>query len=387
MNVAILCNEVKPIPAVEGGAVETLVELLLKNNENNKLINIDIYSKENQEAIKESKKYKNSLFYYIRYSKKPLIQKLLNKVYRIFKIPNYFDLFCFNAAREIRKKDYDWIIVENRPLFIFTLRRMGIKSKVALHLHNDFLNEKDYLTNEVISRYDKILGVSEYLSNKVKANKKNDKVHTFLNRVDVNLFSNKNSNKENNKINNETIILFHGRIIKEKGVYELIKAFNIAYKQNNKLRLLIAGEFSDKKYYKKVANLLSKTQHNNISLLGYLDHPSLAKIIQSADIVVLPSLWNEPFGLTIIESMAAGKPIISTNVGAIPEILGDSSGIVIENNSELIKNLSIEIINLANNIQKQKIYSDNALKKVMAKYNADYYLEDLIKILKQKEIG
>lgn len=383
MNIAILCNEVKPIPAVQGGAVETLVELLLKNNEANKLINIDVYSKENKEAMKESKKYKNSLFYYIRYSKKPLyLQKILNKVFRILKIPNYFDLFCFNAAREIRKKDYDWIIVENRPLFIFTLRRMGIKSKIALHLHNDFLQEENYLTKEIISKYDKILSVSDYLSNKVKANKSNDikkKIHTFVNRVDLKLFS--NSGKKMNKLNNEKIILFHGRIIKEKGVYELIKAFNIANKQNNNLRLLIAGEFSDKIYFQRVSDLLLETQSKNISLLGYLDHPSLAKIIQSAEIIVLPSLWNEPFGLTVIESMAAGKPIISTKVGAIPEILGDSSGIVVENNSELIMNLSSEIINLTNNLDEQKRYSENAIKKVKAKYNSDYYLEDLIKIL------
>lgn len=388
MNIAILCNEVKPIPAVEGGAVETLIELLLKNNEIKNMVNIDVYSKENQKAIKESKKYKNSFFYYIRYPKKLLyLQKIVNKVYRLLRIPNYLDFFCVNAARELRKKNYDWIIVENRPLFIFTLRRMGIKSKVALHLHNDFLKEDDYLTNEIVSQYDKILSVSEYLTEKIKANKRagsKKKIHTFVNRVDTSVFA--NNIKENNSRKKDKIVLFHGRIIKEKGVYELIKAFNIAYREDNNLRLLIAGEFSDKKYYNKVTKVLSKTEHDNISLLGYLDHTSLAKVIHSADIVVLPSLWNEPFGLTIIESMAVGKPIISTRVGAIPEILSDA-GIIVENDSELIRNLASEIVNLINNYEKQKKYSENAIKKVMSNYNADGYLEDLINILNQKEIG
>ena len=56
-----------------------------------------------------------------------------------------------------------------------------------------------------------------------------------------------------------------------------------------------------------------------VDFLGHVANP--ISLFQASDVTVLPSLWSEPFGRTVIESMACGTPVVASRVGGIPEIL------------------------------------------------------------------
>lgn len=122
-------------------------------------------------------------------------------------------------------------------------------------------------------------------------------------------------------------VTYVGRIDREKGLETLLKAHALLLQSGVQAKLLIAGKpvshSSPKAGEDYVASL--KQLANNLGIeqqvdfLGHIAHP--ASIYQISDVTVLPSLFAEPFGRTIIESMACGTPIVASRVGGIPEIL------------------------------------------------------------------
>ena len=78
MKIAIICSSGLPVPAVKGGAIETLVEIICKENEVYKKLDIDVYSIYDEEAIVESKKYEKSNFIYLCKNKNYM--KIRNKL-------------------------------------------------------------------------------------------------------------------------------------------------------------------------------------------------------------------------------------------------------------------------------------------------------------------
>ena len=104
-----------------------------------------------------------------------------------------------------------------------------------------------------------------------------------------------------------------GRIDIRKGVELLLKEFTLF--NDGKYELLIAGE--GKKYY--VENL-KKRYNKNIKYLGFVNKK---KFLCEIDILVIPSLWNEPLTRVILESYSYGVCVIATSTGGTPEIVDD----------------------------------------------------------------
>jgi glycosyltransferase involved in cell wall biosynthesis len=68
-----------------------------------------------------------------------------------------------------------------------------------------------------------------------------------------------------------------------------------------------------------------------VSFTGSVPHRQLISFYKDADVFVFPSVWNEPFGMPIVEAMAAGVPVVSTRGGGIPEIVVDGkTGLLVE---------------------------------------------------------
>lgn len=138
-----------------------------------------------------------------------------------------------------------------------------------------------------------------------------------------------------------TVILYSGRIIAEKGVLELVKAFTAhkLRKPDSNLFLALAGmkksEPDDQgssrdneemtKYEKSVQDELLKAP-NSIRPLGKRPYEQMSEIYALADVLAVPTMDNEAFGMVVLEGMAMGLPIITTSSGGIPEILEDGKG-------------------------------------------------------------
>ena len=183
----------------------------------------------------------------------------------------------------------------------------------------------------------------------------------------------------------DIVIIYVGRLCKEKGTKELIEAFN-AIEQKN-IKLLIVGSFyfgADLKGdFEKQLHKLVEKKKNQIVFTGFVSNSDIGKYYHCADIAVLPSTWNEPAGLTMIEAMAAGLPVITTNSGGIPEYVGNDSAIIIDKNAEnFTDNLKEKIIELANDSEARKTIGKRALEKSQ-KYDSSGYAKKLADILEK----
>jgi glycosyltransferase involved in cell wall biosynthesis len=150
-----------------------------------------------------------------------------------------------------------------------------------------------------------------------------------------------------NKRKHNPRCLFLGRIGQRKGVYDLIKAFNILNKSTNGqvyLNLTIAGDGE----VEKARSLVNQYKlDNNISIIGWVNEKGRDDLLINSDILILPS-YNEGLPMSILEAMNKGLSIISTNVGGIPEIIKNGkNGILIKPGDidSLVKNLKKIISN------------------------------------------
>lgn len=133
------------------------------------------------------------------------------------------------------------------------------------------------------------------------------------------------------KYDTKNQIIFAGRLEREKGVYDAIKAFEIL--NDKSLEFLIAGtgtELENIKKYIKDNNLF------NIKLLGYLSQEELNSYIKHSKIIMAPSIWLEGFGRFVLDSIAYKVPIISTKIGGIKEgIKNGKTGLLVKPNSPI----------------------------------------------------
>lgn len=119
--------------------------------------------------------------------------------------------------------------------------------------------------------------------------------------------------------------LMLGRLGERKGTYDLIAAAELALRQNPELKLCLAG---DGEVEQVRALVKEKGLEQNITVPGWIDRTERLRRLREAATVVLPS-YHEGLPVSILEGMAAGKAIISTTVGAIPEAVGEENGILI----------------------------------------------------------
>jgi glycosyltransferase involved in cell wall biosynthesis len=114
-------------------------------------------------------------------------------------------------------------------------------------------------------------------------------------------------------------LLFVGRIVAEKGIHELFSAFETLLAKNEKIQLSIAGDGPD---LPELIKHSKSYQPGLVRFLGFVKGQELETAYRDADLLVLPS-YQEGFPYVAIEAMRAGLPIISTNTGALDELVTD----------------------------------------------------------------
>ena len=120
-------------------------------------------------------------------------------------------------------------------------------------------------------------------------------------------------------------LVFAGRMDPLKGGDQLLHAAAIAHGQlGSGLRLTLAGDGSQRGRWEETAREIGR-QHDRLSIhfTGWLGPAGVARLLATADILVMPSMWPEPFGLIGQEANRQGVPVVAYAVGGIPEWLTD----------------------------------------------------------------
>ena len=199
---------------------------------------------------------------------------------------------------------------------------------------------------------DKIICCSEFLKSKMDTNplfaSKTVAMHNFVDKVD------------HKEVEKQNYVLYFGRFSEEKGINTLIKVC----KELSDVQFIFAG----------MGPLEGEiNQLDNVKNVGFQTGEALAKLIREAKFTICSSEWYEPFGLTIIESQAAGTPVAGANIGGIPEVIReDVDGRLFESGNK--ENLSDVIKELWNDSKKLEEYSKNCTAKNIKTLD-DYYDE------------
>lgn len=123
-------------------------------------------------------------------------------------------------------------------------------------------------------------------------------------------------------------LMFLGRIDRLKGCQLLIESLSIAHATLGRpIRLVIAGDGPDKARCEQQAAQVQSSQID-VQFLGWVDSGDRSRLLAETDVVVMPSLWPEPYGLSGLEAAAAGVPVAAFRVGGIPEWLHVGIGLM-----------------------------------------------------------
>ena len=239
--------------------------------------------------------------------------------------------------------------------FISLLKMLNKNVVVTFHLTEGHMSITNKFLRKIFAIYlnkaDKIIAVSRYSERILRNMGVKSSIRVVYNGV---IIPRQVIKKE---VNNK--IVYFGRLSEEKGVFTLLDAAL----ELPKLKFYIIGKG---KLYQPIKKYIHTHKINNVKLLGYLNDAKLKSEILSAEIVVFPSIY-EAFPIAILETMALAKPIITTKVGGIPEMIDYKSGILIHPNSK--NELVSSIIKLHKNKQLRERLANNAFNKVKKMFN------------------
>jgi glycosyltransferase involved in cell wall biosynthesis len=278
------------------------------------------------------------------------------KVYPDIHRPSYAADFAFwtyilSIAEDLRSRNCDVIHIHQFSQFVPIVRWLNPKSKIVLHMHTDWLNQIDSKWIEPrLKNCDLILGCSNFIADNVRKRFPDlaSRCNFLHNGADVDHFSGgKTSERDGNRL------LFVGRLSPEKGVHILLDAFDKVLRKHSGTDLFLAGpwrsaskrfiDFSDDPlvtalgpffemdYLSHLKSKVTGDAVNHVHFLGPVEHRGLIDLYRSADALVVSSVWNEPFGMPVVEAMASECAVVATRAGGIVEIIEhEKSGLLAE---------------------------------------------------------
>ena len=387
MKIAILTSGILPVPAVQGGAVENLVDFYLEYNDKHRLHDITVYSVWHADVEKHPAQ-QSEVNHYIYIKMDGWWNKLRKKFYQKTHGKEYYhytiEFFLHKAIKDIRKQQYDVIILENRPGYALKLKELT-DAKLIYHLHNEKLDKKAAHAQKIYDAATLILTVSDYIKKCVQTiNNQDCKTKTIYNGINLAVFSN-NAPKNRSAIGfhgEDFVLVFSGRINREKGIMELVEAMNLL-KEYQHIRLMIIGSTfygnaTNENEFTKELKAKAEFLQERIKFTGFIPYSYIPDYLRMSDVAVIPSVWEEPFGNTVVEAMAAGLPLITTRSGGIPEICEGVATIVDREN--IVENLAAAILDLYNHPEKREQMAAAGLERAKL-FDKETYAKNFFKAL------
>lgn len=313
-RVLYVATDLHPIPPVKGAAVEQWIDQVSRRlNRYEPYVVGPVHPSLPDDEIREGVRYKR-----IR----------IGGLYSLLRKATRLDTYGY-ISRVIRYGKSirpDVIHVHNAPRFIYAIRDAFPKAKLILHMHN-----QGTLTGKL--PIDSFVACSEfikgwYISHGVEA----PDFATIRNGVDVERFlpwwqrpGIREEVRGQYGVDARRLILYVGRIAREKGVDMLVDAFRML--DQTTYRLVLVGEWpkGDPRVRKRARfaqEVQSKVKGLAITSLGAIHPDEMHRVYYLGDILVVPSR-SEGFSMAAIEAMASGVPVVGFGQGGLKEYLQD----------------------------------------------------------------
>lgn len=226
--------------------------------------------------------------------------------------PFFFGLFLGARSRKNWRLIYhahNWKRAERMPYARFSARRAAaVVGAIVDNINARFAHH--VVTTSVFMR-DQIIG---------STGTDPEKVSIVANVIDLTEFKRRPVQRHSHEI------LFVGRIAEEKGLLTLIEAVGLVAKSGHPIHLNVVG--GDKggsergSYAQSCTDLVRSLElGSRVTFLGEVPNRQLPEHLSRARALVVPSIWNEPFGVVVLEGLACGTAVIAGRVGGMPELL------------------------------------------------------------------
>ena len=230
-------------------------------------------------------------------------------------------------------------------LFIRTPIFVTLNSLASSYKNNEELillsKVKNYFVNKIKYKISLSNALKEYYIDKKLDSKK---IEVIPNMIDDNLFYDNQQVKRTKWDGNEIKLLYIGMLYKRKGVDILIKALKECLVKGMKASLTIVG--AGPEYNCLIKLVYDLGLEKDVTFIGKVEYSCVSSYYRKADLLVHPARLCEPFGRTIIEAMWHNIPVLVSDVGAPPEIIGENELIF---KSEDFIDLSEKLFRLYNN--------------------------------------
>jgi len=266
--------------------------------------------------------------------------------------PLYYAHYARQVAHDIRERGCDLVHLHTVSNFVAPIRRANPSARIVLHMHDHSLSDFDpAVIGPRLEEVSLVLACSRFVADEIRRRYPAAAVrcHELYNGVDRR-FLEMSADPAASRT-----VLFVGRLCPEKGVHVLLSAMSEVFRAHPHASLSLVGpldlspkDFVDPhgrdpifnglaRYYSRPGEYheLIGRQVSSLGgrafLHGRIANEEICSHYSRAAIFVFPSLWHEPFGIPVIEAMAAGLPVVATRGGALPEVVVDGeTGILVE---------------------------------------------------------
>lgn len=248
-------------------------------------------------------------------------------------VRRYEDYFWLRSLMS-RLQNVRAVHIHNRPQWAHLLRHLGYRGSVIVHLQNDHLGHwTTAMLDALAPDLDGLVACSTYLRAQSigKSAALALKTKVVFNGVNTKLFFPREELRE------PKTVFFVGSFIPAKGPLQLVEAYARVLRTHPDAKLIVGGSTNfgtheETEYVRDVRQLAQsiERQHGvSIEFPGYIHHDrELPAFFQRATLFSSPSIFQEPFGLVNAEAMACATPVVGSNRGGIPEVLGDTGRLI-----------------------------------------------------------
>ncbi|MGH8302377.1 MAG: glycosyltransferase family 4 protein [Steroidobacteraceae bacterium] len=283
----------------------------------------------------------------------------------------YYREYFSQVARDLAASRPDIVHLPNQMQFAALLKRALPGLKVIVHIHQDELAQLDVaVLRRDLAPVDAIATVSDFVTTRARARLPElaARIHTIGNGVDVLRFrpaASAGDTGQRGFRRGPLRLLYVGRIAPDKGVHLLTETVDRLIRDGVNLELTLIGKpglmpydllrrllGSDRQaleavqpfygttlrswlakevlrrgrsYADALRARLSPAAAARVRFLGTVPLPALIRAYRAADLLVLPSIWQESYGLPVAEAMACGVPVLASASGGVPELIEDGT--------------------------------------------------------------
>lgn len=277
-------------------------------------------------------------------AKQPIVRRFRGRI--SFRSRWYYCGYALQIARALRAEKCELIHIDNLPQFAPTIRALNPRAKIILHLHVSWLMGMD---SRRLARWlrsiDLVAGCSDFVTGQIRSAFPQfaARCTTLYNGVDVERFI---PNSDSSKQGSVRRLLYVGNIDAYKGVHVLLDAMPEVLRHHADVRLDIVGRayqlpfdwlrtlgepaeieklrrfYDGRGYLAHLKEQISRLHLNDsVEFHGCFPYREIAQAYHRADVLVLPSVCSEGFGMPAAEAMSSGLPVVASRVGGLPEVV------------------------------------------------------------------